>query len=142
MVNRALTVNIEGVSRESLMAKIKSISISIPQAKEIVRFLAKFEEARCVGCPGHVHATGCPARRASQIQDLLRRSINNPTCRHTRFFGMLISDAKDTIGILDNYEQSLCQGCPGDDHQDRCPARNAYQLKTDLQFLIDTAQRA
>lgn len=124
------------------MAKVKSISISIAQAKEIVRLLAKYEETRCAGCAGFLHDTGCPALRAYEIQDDLRRSINNPTYRHARFCGLRISDAWDAVGILENYAQSICHGCPDEEHLDSCPARKASQLKSDLEFLMEHSQNA
>lgn len=124
------------------MAKIKSVSLGIPQAKEIVRILAKYEETRCHGCADeHFHDTACPARRASEIQTFLRNATNNPTWRHAKYFGVLLDDVRETINILANYGRSICHGCPGEEHQDSCPARNARQLESDLQFLIDHGQR-
>lgn len=63
------------------MKQLKPIPINLRAAKKLARLLVRLEETTCIGCPGRMHRSDCPAAVAFQLRNYLTQRINNPN-RH------------------------------------------------------------
>lgn len=49
--------------------------------------------------------------------------------------------AKDIIRVLEKFEVEICFDCPGQYHEDDCPAKKAYQLRNYLLRKVNNPNR-
>jgi hypothetical protein len=65
------------------MKKPKMVPIQVSAAKELIRLMDRLEEKSCIGCPGGVHETACPAAEAFAMRNYLTRRVNNQGRHYT-----------------------------------------------------------